>query len=129
MLKKSILSGLFVALAFCFVCAAVSAEGTKAEMMAKLKDLREKKLEMTEEYEANLKKIEKEAEEKMAEIKKSYRIAHDECLADRHNKSEALRKDYEGKLKPVIKEEGELTELVGRDAREDFAKPKWKRTE
>jgi len=116
-----------VCLVLLLAAAVAAAGGTKEEAMAELMDLREKKAAVTEDYKANLEKIEREAEEKMAQIKKNFRLAREECLAQRHDRSDALRKEYEAMLRPMIKEEEELVELVGRDAREDFAKPGWAR--
>ena len=112
---------------FCLVYSAGLAEEGKEAEMAKLKELRQKKADMTAEYEANLDSVEKIAADKMAVIKSDFRKAREACLEERHSKSEQLRKDYEAKLKPMLKEETQLIKTIGREAKEDFAKPRHKR--
>jgi len=126
-MAKNIIVTLFICLAFCFTSFRAAAQDDKKDAKDRLTKLNIQKAEMTEEYKRNLQEVDKQAEEKTAKIKKDYRIAHDECLAERHNKSKELRKDYEAKLKPMIKEEEELVNFIGREAKEDFAKARPKK--
>ncbi len=127
MLKRLACLTVIIVLAICFNVSGLFAENSKEEAKAKLSDLRQKKGEMMNEYKMNLHKIDKEAEDKTSALKVDFRKAREECLSDKHNRSEKLRKDFESKLKPMLKEENELVELVGRDAREDFVKTKAER--
>lgn len=121
-MAKNIIVTLFICLALSFVSFCAAAQDDMKEAKEGLARLNIQKAEMTKEYKRNLQEVDKQAEEKMAKIKKDYRIAHDECLAERHSKSEALRKEYESKLRPIIKEEEKLVEQIGREAKEDFAR-------
>ncbi len=114
-----IIAGLLLSL-----CAAVQALEDKGELKAKLTELRNKKAEMINEYNSLSRKVVLDSDEQMAKIKSDFRKAREECLENKHNKSETLRKDFESKLKPILTEEDSLVELIGRDAREDFAKTK-----
>lgn len=109
-----------------FSCA-VSAEESKEKLKEELTNLRNKKAEMTLEYKNGLREAQKECDDKLTDIKSRFRISRQECLDARYEKSENLRKNYENKLKPMLKEEDRLVELIGRDAREDFARTRVER--
>lgn len=124
MLRKFALAIFFLSLIFCFNSFSAQAEQEKEDLKARLSDLRNKKFEMTDEYKKNLHDVERESEKRMSEIKTDFRKAREACLSDKHEKSEQLRKDFESRLKPMLKEEEGLVELIGREAREDFVKTK-----
>ncbi len=126
-MKKLIWMAIFVPLVFCLISSAEAAQQEKEGLKAKLSDLRNKKHEMTSEYKLNLDKINRKTEDKIAVLKTNFRKAREECLAEKHENSEQLRKDFESKLRPILKEEEELVQMVGRDAREDFARSKAKK--
>ena len=113
---------IIVAAVFFLTSFTALAEQTKPELQTKLRDLRQAKASMSNDYAESLRKINKEADDKIAGLKRDYRVARDACLEAKHNKSEELRKDFEGRLKPMLKNENSLVEQVGRDAREDFVK-------
>ena len=122
MSNRLISAAVIVLFAVCCVVLNCSAQQEKEELKTRLRDLRQKKTEATNEYNNGLEKINKESDDKIAKLKRDFRIAREECLENKHKKSDELRKDFEGKLKPILKEENGLVEQIGRDAREDFAK-------
>lgn len=109
-------------------CSFAAEQGTeKRDLIDKLRVLRENKAATISEYDENLHKVDREAEERMAVIKTEYRKAREECIKSKRAKTVQLRKDFEDKLKPMLREEAQLVEMVGRDASEDFVKTKTER--
>ncbi|MFA6609607.1 MAG: hypothetical protein WCT15_02020 [Candidatus Omnitrophota bacterium] len=96
----------------------------KEVLKAKLTELRNKKAEMTNEYNALLHKAALEFDGQIAKVKEDYRKARESCVGDRNTRFEVLRKDYEGRLKPMLAEEENLVVQIGSDVRDDFAKTK-----
>ena len=84
---------------------AVFAAQDKDEMKAELRQLREKKAQMRDDYDKASHQISVESDEKMAKIKADYRKAHNECIDDRNLRQDKLRRDFETNLKPVLKDE------------------------
>jgi len=114
-----VIAGLSVSL-----CVTAQALDGKEAQRAQLTELRNKKAEMSNEYNSLLHKLAVEFDGQIAKIKSDYRKAREAAIESRDTKHEELRKDYEGRLKPMLTEEERLVELLGRDAKEDFAKTK-----
>ncbi len=121
-MKRNCLILLMIAGLLLSLCAAVQALDGKEGLKAKLTALRNKKAEMTNEYNSLLHKAALEFDSQITKIKSDYRKAREGAIESKNNRSEELRKDFEGRLKPMLTEEESLVELIGRDAREDFAK-------
>jgi len=124
MIKRYAPLALFISLAFILTSWCAHAQQDKEEIKSRLSELRTKKAEMIDEYNANQHKINTESEARLTKIKTEFRIARDECLREKDDKSRALRKEHEGKLKLLLREEEELIRKIGLDSATDLAKAK-----
>ena len=122
MRKRYLLGAIFFAAIFYLIGRTLSADESKDELMTRLKALRDKKTEMSNVYDAETHKVKVTAEQEMDRLKKEYRIGREACLQEKNNRSGKLLKDYEDRLKPLLREESELVGLIGKDAGSDFAR-------
>lgn len=122
MARRLVCAAALACFAFLSICPVSFAQEDTEGLKKDLKSLRVKKADMLVDYNIGIHNIKKESEERMDKIKKEYSSVREECLADEHNKTTNLRKDYEKSLKEAMKEEERLIRLIGPDAREDFAK-------
>ncbi len=106
----------------CFILSSAFAQNVPEELKARLRDVREKKAQLTYDYNDALLEVNKQADERLAKIKADFRKAREECLGDKQVKTTKLRKDYENNMRPVISEEEELIRKVGPREAMNFAK-------
>lgn len=125
--KKIIYLTVPIFLAVSFSLSSISAQDTTEGYKAKLKSLRKEKAQLTIDYEEAVHEVNKAAEDKMAKIKTEFRVAREECLHEKETKTTQLFKDYQMKLKPMLKEEEGLIDLLGSGATMDFVKTKAER--
>lgn len=97
------------------------------DLKARLRELRNEKAHLTFEYEDELHKLNRATEDKIGKFKADFHAARAECLQEKRDKAKELREGYEGKVKPLIKEEEELIRLVGPDEESNFAKTRVER--
>lgn len=113
---------------FCFILdQRLYAQGGGEDLKAKMRDLREKKALLMIGHENDLHELNKANEEKLRKIGSEFRIARDGCLNEKRAKARELRKAYEGKLKPMLKEEEELIKILGPSEGNNFAKTRAER--
>jgi len=123
MVKRLTLSVFSVFLALSFT-ASVFAQNTTAEFTAKLREVRQRKAQITNEYQNELGKVNKAAEDKLAKIKADFHKAREECLTDKNDRCGRLNADYKAKIDPVLAEEKRIMESMGPGERMNFAKSK-----
>lgn len=119
---KTIMAVIVVALLCLVGMSSASGQESKKELMDKLRDLRAKKAALIQECDDNMRRLDKEAEDKIYELRVNFRKSREAVLAERDNKRKQVNTDYNATIKPMLKEENKLVSLVGRDALEDFAK-------
>lgn len=122
MVKKSAFAAFMLFGVFCFASAFVGAQGAEEDAKTKLRELREKRATLTFEYEDRTHELNRATEKKLDKIKTDFRTARDECLKEKNDEARQLLKDFEGKLKPMIKEEEELIRIAGPSEEGNFAR-------
>lgn len=110
----------------CLVAGIAMAKDSAEEAKLRLRDIREKKAQLTFNYEENIRKTHGEFEDKMAIIKEDYRKARENCIEERNKKSRKLQEDYENELKPIIREEDQLLSNYP-DEGSNFAKTRFEK--
>ena len=101
----------------------------KGDLKENLDEVRQKKSAVTKAYKAELDKINKAADERMAEIKGEFHKRRDEALKDKKEKADNLAGDYEVKIRPLDLEEKDILQAMVPEGGMNFAKTKSNRRE
>lgn len=115
----------FVALFFTWICAAQDV--AKEELNTKLKNVREEKARAINDFGEELHVINKESEDKIAKLKEEFRIARAKMMDERQEKLTKVRKEYNDRIKSLIKQETELAMAIGPEAYSNFSKTRTER--
>lgn len=121
MVKKAAFAAFVLFGVFCFASAFAAAQDAE-DAKTRLRELREKRATLTFEYEDRTHELNKATEKKLDKIKTDFRTARDECLKEKNDEAKQLLKDFESKLKPMIKEEEELIGIAGPSEEGNFAR-------
>lgn len=121
--KKVVCVALFVLLAFCINSVLFAQEGTE-DAVAKLNSLRREIGRVKYDYQQEVDKVTKAADDKLVVIRADFHKVRNECFQDKKIKLDKLRADYEAKMKPMQQEEKRLLELGLPGQVSNFAKSK-----
>lgn len=124
MAKKFVCLAAVVVLGISFIATNIFAEESTEGLKARLDELRQKKAQGKYDYDEELVKINKEADEKISKLKAEFHKTRDEYLRDKKDKTDKLRAGYDDRIKPILDEEKKIVEVIGASLGMNFAKPK-----
>ncbi len=123
MMKKFACPAMFLLFVSCAL-SVLFAQEVPNDPKARLRDLRYEETKITNEYKIETEKVSKAADDKLAALKAGFHKAREECLADKKDKCDRLKRELDSKIDPIWQEEKQIQDALLPEKGMNFAKPK-----